>query len=102
MKQTALKGDLSAVLADCANITEQIETLKKADAKRIVEVATAEGLVASNVSAARPSPDAASKESAPPEPDSSEVPESTPAEEAPKEPEADGDSLQDIFNKYRK
>lgn len=100
-KQTALEGELPAILADCANITEQIEVLKKADANRIVEVATAEGLLASNVSTSPP-------ESTLPQSDSSSVPESTPSETPSEGSNSDdsgddsGASLQNIFNKYRK
>ncbi len=98
-----LPGDVSKILGDCAKLNEQIALLKKADLSRIPEVATAEGLVASNVSTSAPRAD-----STPPDLSSSSTPESTSTPETPTynaaetESAGDNDSLQDIFNKYRK
>lgn len=97
-KKTALEGELRDILGNCADITEQIDILKKADAGRIHDAAVAEGLVSSSVSGPADSV---------PEPDSSPAADTT---ETPKEKSdskdneegEEGSSLQDIFNKYRK
>jgi hypothetical protein len=97
-KKTALDGELSSILSDCTNLSEQIQLLKEADSNRIHDAAIAEGLVASAVGS--------SQEESLPTNDSSSVPSSTSAsandESEQKTEESEGGSLQDIFNKYRK
>jgi len=96
-KKTALDGELSSILADCSNLTEQIRLLKEADANRIHDAAVAEGLVASAVG------NASTSDSLPSSDDSTAPPISAPDEPSSSDDEGgDGNSLQDIFNKYRK
>jgi len=94
-KKTALDGELSEILGNCADITEQIEILKKADADRIRPAAIAAGLVSAAVGSSTPEPDSSLPA------DTSQANQNTDTSTPDKEEES-GDSLQDIFNKYRK
>jgi len=97
----SISDDISKTLADCSDLVNQIELLKKADADRIHSAAVAEGLVAGDGDSSLP----ASHDST--LPSSAETPtnatnSSSDADKAPAEGEQSDDSLQSLFAKYRK
>lgn len=106
-KATAVPGELKTILGNCANIANQIEILKNADATRLDECAIAEGLKAAFNTGAAPVGQTSSANQGekppisspldPPEP----IHEPTPTVAAEKATDGGSESLADLFSRYR-